>query len=208
MSKNRNSTLRRTARLGFIFAPDRSLEIPLPAAAALLMATMCIGCSKSKPASGQHCAADEKAVCADSGNTLTCKAGVWATVPCRGPAGCAAGDDGTKCDDSVGKSGEACLPGRKGHAVCSETEELLTCNGDSWVASSCKGVGKCAVSEGDARCSGTVALGTACMDSLANSLCAIDRSAVLACKQGKYQIELSCGGNQCVMTELGAGCPQ
>lgn len=175
--------------------------------ASVLMVLLSGGCSKPKPAVGRSCSDQDLTTCLDPKSALACKGGVWAAVPCNGPGGCAAGAREAKCDDLGSKPDDPCLPTRKGHSLCyADGSQLLNCNGDRWMLSSCDGVGRCVATGGDGRCTGTIQPGTACTQSLPKMLCSIDRRAIVACEQGTYQPALPCGSRKCVVSDRGAEC--
>ena len=57
-------------------------------------------------------------LCASPNAALECKAGVWVSLPCRGPTGCARVVDTIKCDMTQNNAGDNCASTAEGKGLC------------------------------------------------------------------------------------------
>ena len=57
-------------------------------------------------------------LCADATAALECKAGVWVSLPCRGPTGCTRVSDTIKCDMTQNNAGDNCASTAEGKGLC------------------------------------------------------------------------------------------
>jgi hypothetical protein len=61
------------------------------------------------PAIGGACAEEESYACAGPASALLCRRGVYLSLPCGGPTGCAGSGVVSHCDNSRGSVGDPCL---------------------------------------------------------------------------------------------------
>ncbi len=161
------------------------------------------GCSK--PAVGKSCKGGAVPRCTSPAAMLACGSGVWNAIACAGPKGCEMHGESATCDESIASAGTGCLPD---HTACSKDHQsALACKAGHWVASSCKGVGKCVTFKNESQCKGVAKEGSKCMVGIADSACSPDRRAVLTCDHGAFRVAMKCATNgHCISTEFGAGC--
>jgi hypothetical protein len=94
----------------------RTTSFVLCAVALLFVSTGC-----GQPKAGDKCNTTGF-LCADAANALECKAAVWVSLPCRGPAGCTRTTDLVKCDMTGNAAGDNC-------ASTADTKGLCTSDG-------------------------------------------------------------------------------
>jgi hypothetical protein len=174
--------LPRTARL------ERALELRVIALLSAL--SLSPGC---KPSVGSSCDNGE-ARCIDAKTELTCQAGRFIETPCHGPRGCSLTSQGTSCDFSGDKSGDACSADDEGAAVCPNQDGMLACHGGRYALLPCRGSHGCVNAEGRALCDTSMAEpGDACHDDNLKA-CSVDGTQVLICKQSAMQRFYLCRG--------------
>lgn len=57
-------------------------------------------------------------LCADATTALECKSSAWASLPCRGPNGCARSGQTVTCDMSANLENDACATSAEGKGLC------------------------------------------------------------------------------------------
>jgi hypothetical protein len=149
-----------------------------------------VGC---KPSVGSSCDKGE-ARCVDPKTELACQAGRFIETPCRGPRGCGLTAQGTSCDFSADKPGDACSADDEGAAVCSSKDAMLACHGGSYALLPCRGSKGCVNAERRALCDTSLAeQGDPCRDENSKA-CSVDGVQVLICKEHSMQRFYLCRG--------------
>lgn len=115
-------------------SPARSLpsaalrSAPFVLAALAVLATLA-GCSK-KP--GGKCSVEAEAECRGKSAALTCHAGAWMELSCRGPKGCVTNGSVVECDESLAEPGDAC--DHENNVACTvDKTSSAKCTGGKWV---------------------------------------------------------------------------
>ncbi len=146
----------------------------------MLLSLWCL-CVSCKPGVGSSCDKGE-ARCLDGQRELVCQAGKLIETACRGPHGCSFTEQGTSCDFSSDKPGDACSTDDEGAATCNGKVTMLACHGGVYGVVPCRGARGCELADGRAACDTSIAEPSdACRDE-GTKACAADRSAVLVCK--------------------------
>lgn len=163
---------------------------PLAAILALLLAALAC-----RPGVGGRCEKGE-ARCLDSSRALACERGAFIEVPCRGPKGCVATESAVSCDIARSREGDRCSLDEEGSASCADASSLVACHGGHFVQTPCRGAKGCALEGDRAVCDTTLAIfGDVCKDE-GKKACAIDKSAVLACKSMRMASLYACRGSR------------
>jgi hypothetical protein len=168
----------------------------------LISALLLVSC-KHPPRVGETCAgATETLLCEANDRALSCNAGWWESIPCRGPKGCASGNPAF-CDRSLGEPGDPCTatPGIVSSVCASDKRSQLACvDRRLAVERECKGPEGCRASGCDQ------SIGDVGLPCLQRELgaCSSDGKAVLRCApaedrkglvgetDGRFQIALEC----------------
>lgn len=155
-----------------------------------------------KPEAGEACSRGQLA-CVDEHSGLFCPAGRFVTMTCRGPSGCQkTGPDDVACDNPVAKIGDGCR--RENDTACTEDRRgALVCKGGRFVvAEPCKGPRGCAIVAEALSCDHALAdPGDPCARE-GDPACRTDRSSLLKCKNGRFQITNGClGPKRCAVAE-------
>ncbi|HEX5744818.1 MAG TPA: hypothetical protein VFZ09_01165 [Archangium sp.] len=105
-------------------------------AALLSLATACT----ADPEAGDKCTPEGGITCDTTTSALFCEGGVFRAVPCRGGAGCVAGQDRGVCDLTKAQAGDACPASAANSGQCdaANPNQLLKCTGGTWTAQACK----------------------------------------------------------------------
>jgi hypothetical protein len=147
------------------------------------------------PSAGSSCEKGE-ARCIDGTRQLACQNGKFVETPCRGPGGCALGPEGTSCDFSKNRPGDACSSDDEGAALCAGPKQMIACRGGQYRLVSCHGPKGCTGESGYALCDQSVAeLGDACKDD-GKKACAADGKSVLVCRADKMERLFWCRGER------------
>jgi hypothetical protein len=148
---------------------------------------------EAKP--GAPCAREGEALCKDKTAIMSCEAGTWDAIPCRGPDGCVKQGMFVKCDESLGKDGDPCSKDDN-YACTTDDAAQLKCSEKVWkLVQHCRGPKGCAAKFPFVNCDTTVAkLDDACEDD-GNAACADDGTTVLECKDGKFVSKQKCVGS-------------
>lgn len=159
---------------------------------------LCIGC---RAGVGGQCEKGE-ARCLDGARALTCEAGQFIEVPCRGPKGCAAGPNATACDIKGSRAGDRCSRDEEGTAVCENEQALMACRDGHFVSSPCRGPQGCTLAGEQALCDASMGvLGDACRED-GKKACALDHSVVLECRKHALAPLYRCRGPKgCALVE-------
>ena len=153
---------------------------------------LCLGAG-CKPSAGSSCDKGE-ARCVDAKTELACQAGHFIETPCHGPRGCSLTAQGTSCDFSGDKAGDACSADDEGAATCPNKDGMLTCHGGVYGLLPCRGSKGCVNADGRALCDTSLAeQGDACHDENLKA-CSVDGAQVLICKAHTMQRFYLCRG--------------
>jgi hypothetical protein len=159
----------------------------------LLLAALC-GC---KPGVGSSCDKGE-ARCIDHERSLACESGKFIETPCRGPKGCATSEQGTSCDISGNRAGDACTRDDEGAAACSAKDMMLACRDGKYAAVPCRGARGCASESGRALCDTSIAAPSDACKEEGLKACSTAKDQVLICKDhGMVQLFPCRGENGC-----------
>jgi len=156
-------------------------------------------CSDLTEGHPMRCTADKKA-------RLRCVDGKVDRDECDGPQGCFPKNETTMGCDRAFKAGSPCSS--EGDWCSDDRKERLTCAaGKLVVAGKCRGPRGCKSLDGLIACDVSLAeLGDAC--TLDATACSVDGTKLLACREGKFQLEKACSaGNPCAISSGRAGCP-
>ncbi len=107
---------------------------------------------------------------------------------------------GTSCDFSGDKAGDACSSDDEGAAICPNKDGMLTCRGGVYGLLPCRGSKGCVNADGRALCDTSLAeQGDACHDE-SSKACSADGAQVLICKEHTMQRFYLCRGpNGCAL---------
>jgi hypothetical protein len=161
----------------------------------LFVFALFLGGCKAKP--GDKCDSAQAATCEDRATALACREGVLVSAPCRGPSGCAKGEErAISCDDSFAVEGEACIGGDHESRACStDHAKSLLCDLGKWRAvQRCTGAKACTVDRGAVSCDVRGAATSDPCPGPGTFACAPDSRSRLACKDGKFQFDRFCKG--------------
>jgi hypothetical protein len=165
-----------------------------------LSACALAGVVSCKPSVGSSCEVDESR-CLDQKTQLACDKGQFIATPCRGPAGCAANDQGVRCDISGNQQGDACSFSDEGAASCVGGQRMVVCRSGKYVFAECRGAKGCANAAGRAVCDTSLAAdGDGCNKESAKA-CSTDGKQILSCKSGKMSSLLACRGDAACVAE-------
>jgi hypothetical protein len=168
-------------------------------------------CDISGNRAGDPCSRTEEgaAACADPGAMVTCHAGKFERVACRGPRGCQNVAGQPSCDQSVADIGDTCK--QSGSKACSgDRQAVLVCGGGQLGALyACRGPGGCTSTNGKLACDQGVARpGDVCDKGLEGHVaCSEDKTALLACRSGSFKPAEKCrAGTRCTVSGQSTSC--
>ena len=146
---------------------------------------------------GSACPSEDSTDCDGAGVVVKCTGGTYHHYKCGGPNGCRHSLTGVSCDQSVGAEGDPCR--EENDAACSaDKKNMLHCKSGKLVADrTCKGPKSCAVDGKDGsrmtlECDTSLGdVGDPCGS---GGTCSTDRSAVVICNAGKYELYNRCRG--------------
>jgi hypothetical protein len=173
------------------------------AATALLWALGTGGC---KPKPGDSCSSDGEAKCMDPKAALLCHGKKWTRMDCRGAKGCALTGALVDCDESAAEEKDFC--DHEGNYSCSvDKKSQLKCEKNGWkVDTKCLGPKGCSATSTMVDCDDSVAAaGDPCAKD-DHHTCALDKTAVLVCKSGKFAVASACKGATCKVEGSTVGC--
>jgi hypothetical protein len=150
-----------------------------------------------KPGPGSSCDPRE-ARCLDAKRAIVCDDGKFVETPCRGKAGCFTVQERTSCDFSANQPGDACSKSDEGVAVCVGEDAMLACHERRYERVPCRGPRGCDATGGQPNCDQSVAeVGEPCKKPNAKA-CAVDKTQVLTCRDGRMSPLYLCRGEgQC-----------
>jgi hypothetical protein len=167
-----------------------------------------------KPKIGQKCTPGQ-ATCIDGRNAMACGPDLlFASVPCKGPAGCAQ-DKSTKkvqCDDSVADEGDGCMVSQSENWACSvDHKKALICEeGKFKLNYQCRGNKGCTIKHDWLNMQDTVSCDTSLQmkgdpcKKPGTYACSADFKQMLQCKDGKFDLYRYCrGATACSIKENG-----
>jgi hypothetical protein len=192
--------------LGFAKGATRArTDLALFAIAFIAPMALLLAC---KPGPGSSCDPGE-ARCLDAQRELICDDGRFVETPCRGKAGCATIQETTSCDITGNRPGDPCAKVDQGVAVCADDRSMLACHERKFESVPCRGPRGCEVVAGQANCDQSVAeAGEPCKKAGANA-CSVDKTRVLACREGSMVELYRCrGDNQCSSAAGKLACDQ
>jgi hypothetical protein len=159
----------------------------------LLTAAVAGGC-KGSPKAGEACSAPEGA-CVDSTSMMACINGRFASMPCRGAAGCKTASSASDCDNSIASAGDPCDEPGDYACVLDKTTALTCREGKFVVEETCKGAGGCALRKDGLTCDNDISdPGDPC-HAVGDYACTTDKKLALTCSDGHVMVPLnSCKG--------------
>jgi hypothetical protein len=157
-----------------------------------------VTCAHDEAEEGEACEDNDAATCSgDKKQMLKCVDHEWSVeMECSGVHGCVASAKEVKCTGGVDKEGDECK--EDGFYSCTpDKSKILVCKDKKMtVASLCKGQHGCRLQGKKVDCDSSLSdEGDPCMEG--TSACTMDKKALLACKDGKYQKERDC--KQCTV---------
>lgn len=112
------------------------------AAAFLAWAVVAVGCldlDDLEPKEGDPCNAGVR--CRDDQSMLSCEAGTFVSIPCRGPGGCSVSGTKLLCDPRGNLPGDRCAAANEERGFCSASDPnaALICRNGVFATLECRG---------------------------------------------------------------------
>lgn len=162
-----------------------------------------VSCDISGNQPGDACSTDEEgaATCLDGTSKLVCTGGKFTSASCRGPKGCEQQGGRPLCDTTIAQPGDPCRDTDKTKACSVDGKQYLSCSGGKMTLEfQCLGPGGCKSSAGQLACDMSLAREKdPCTQAMEGKVaCDEDRSSIVVCKGGKFEIDEECkAGTQC-----------
>lgn len=164
-----------------------------------VLPTVGVACDITRNKPGDLCAKGEEGVasCTSDHQMIVCRGGTYRFEPCRGKEGCENSRGRANCDKTLASVEDPCK--EEGSKACEvKGQDLLVCKGGKMaLLYRCLGPNGCQA-VGQLNCDLSVAdKGDPCDAKMEGaSACTPDKTAILACRSGKFVKDQDCDKNQ------------
>ncbi|HEV8246368.1 MAG TPA: hypothetical protein VGP93_11395 [Polyangiaceae bacterium] len=190
---------------------EKYIEVPCRGRAGCAQQGEAVSCDISGNRAGDRCSSDEQgtAVCLDGQTLLSCRAGKFVTLPCRGQNGCERDGDHSRCDRSIAAAGDSC--DEEGSKACAEdSRQVLGCHaGKMAPVLLCRGERGCLATGSKLDCDLSVALEQdSCDGKLEGHVaCTPDAAAIVRCRNNRFVLDEKCkAGRRCQTSGTSTEC--